>query len=342
MKLNFTSLEYFRKAAKMEHLTKAAEALHIAQPALSRTIRGLEEELGVTLFEREGRNIHLTRDGHILLKHAENFLQEYDEMQQEFADSKNLQQMTVNLAIHSATKLIPSFLAEFRKDHPEAMLEIINPKMEAAPKHTDLTLYSSIHHVENEHTVTLFRENLVMVLPLSDRHARLPYINLADFADRNYIAPPKGFVLRDILETYCGKAGFSPKIVMESDNPDTIHEFVNAGLGIALVPQMTWYNAYSGLASLPVGDMDCHRYLNLSWKTEKAVPLRRAPQGIHYRPFLGIRERKGKQRISHVNGRAFGVRVQRGRLTALRAEGCGRLPSAGCVSLRSGGRKKGS
>lgn len=72
MKLNFTSLEYFRKAAKMEHLTKAAEALHIAQPALSRTIRGLEEELGVTHFEREGRNIHLTRDGHILLKHAEN------------------------------------------------------------------------------------------------------------------------------------------------------------------------------------------------------------------------------------------------------------------------------
>lgn len=55
MKLNFTSLEYFRKAAKMEHLTKAAEALHIAQPALSRTIRGLEEELGVTLFEREGK-----------------------------------------------------------------------------------------------------------------------------------------------------------------------------------------------------------------------------------------------------------------------------------------------
>ena len=342
MKLNFTSLEYFRKAAKMEHLTKAAEALHIAQPALSRTIRGLEEELGVTLFEREGRNIHLTRDGHILLKHAENFLQEYDEMQQEFADSKNLQQMTVNLAIHSATKLIPSFLAEFRKDHPEAMLEIINPKMEAAPKHTDLTLYSSIHHVENEHTVTLFRENLVMVLPLSDRHARLPYINLADFADRNYIAPPKGFVLRDILETYCGKAGFSPKIVMESDNPDTIHEFVNAGLGIALVPQMTWYNAYSGLASpsgrhglppLPEPFLENRR---------KAVPLCRAPQGIHYRPLLGIRERKGKQRISHVIGRAFGVRVQRGRLTALRAEGCGRLSAAGCVPLRSRGREKGS
>lgn len=62
MKLNFTSLEYFRKAAKMEHLTKAAEALHIAQPALSRTIRGLEEELGVTLF-RTGRKKYPSHQG---------------------------------------------------------------------------------------------------------------------------------------------------------------------------------------------------------------------------------------------------------------------------------------
>lgn len=273
MKLNFTSLEYFLKAAEMEHLTKAAEALHIAQPALSRTIRGLEEELNVTLFEKEGRNIRLTRNGHILLKYTENFLREYKAMQQELEDSRNLQQLKVNLSILSATKLIPSFLAEFRKAHPEAILEIINPKMQASARHADLTLYSSIHHIDDDHTVTLFRENLVMVLPLADRHARLPYVNLEDFAHKNYIAPPKGFVLRDILETFCQKAGFSPKVVMESDNPDTIHEFVNAGLGIALVPQMTWYGAFSGLAALPVGDMDCHRYLNLSWKTEGKLSL---------------------------------------------------------------------
>ena len=77
MKLNFTSLQYFQKTAELEHLTKAAEELHIAQPALSRTIRGLEQELEVTLFEHQGRNIRLTRDGHILLKHAQNFLKEF-------------------------------------------------------------------------------------------------------------------------------------------------------------------------------------------------------------------------------------------------------------------------
>lgn len=54
---------YFQKVAELEHLTKAAEALHIAQPALSRTIRSMEEELDVSLFTHQGRNIHLTRDG---------------------------------------------------------------------------------------------------------------------------------------------------------------------------------------------------------------------------------------------------------------------------------------
>lgn len=210
MKLNFTSLAYFKKAAEMEHLTKAAEALHIAQPALSRTIRGLEEELNVTLFEKEGRSIRLTRDGHILLKYAERFLADYDGLQQELKDSRDLQQMTVTLSILSATKLIPAFLAEFKKANPSAMVEIVNPNMPMAHKMPDLTLYSSTNHIENSHTVTLFRESLVMVLPKTDRHANLPYVNLADFRD---------------------------------------------------------------LAALPVGDQDCHRYLNLSWKTEGHLSL---------------------------------------------------------------------
>lgn len=224
-------------------------------------------------MKKEGRSIRLTRDGHILLKYAERFLSDYDSLQQELNDSRDLQQMTVTLAILSATRLIPAFLAEFKKANPQAMVEIVNPNMPSPHKHTDLTLYASVTHVDNSHTVTLFRESLVMVLPKTDRHANLPYINLADFRDRNYIAPPKGFVLRDILETYCSKAGFTPKIVMESDNPDTIHEFVNAGLGIALVPQMTWYNAFRSLAALPVGDLDCHRYLNLSWRTVGRLSL---------------------------------------------------------------------
>lgn len=273
MKLTFSSLEYFQKVAELEHMTRAAKALHIAQPALSRTIQNLENELDVKLFDRQGRSIRLTRDGHILLKHADNFLKEYAEMQQEFKDSRDLQQMTVRLFIQTATKLIPSFLKEFKREHPEAIVELVNPNLAAQANEPDLFLYSSTNHIEKDNSIMLFRESLVMVLPKTNRHARLPYINLADFSAMKYIAPPRGFVLRDTLEFFCNKAGFTPKVVMESDNPETIREFVMAGLGIALVPQMTWYNAFKDLAALAIGDIDCHRYLNLSWKTHGRLSL---------------------------------------------------------------------
>lgn len=104
---------YFQKVAELEHLTKAAEALHIAQPALSRTIRSMEEELDVSLFTHQGRNIHLTRDGHILLKYTNKILGSLDDLRQELQDSRDLQQLTVKLAIMSSSRLIPAFLMKF-------------------------------------------------------------------------------------------------------------------------------------------------------------------------------------------------------------------------------------
>ncbi len=273
MKLNFTSLQYFQKVAELEHLTKAAKALHIAQPALSRTIRGLEEELNVTLFDHQGRNIRLTRDGHILLKHSQNFLKELEAMQQEFKDSRDLQQLTVKLAISSASKLIPTFLMQFKKEHSEALLEIVRPEGPSSLEKMDLAIFSDTKYIDNEHTVSLFRESMVLVFPKSDRHAALPYVSLKDFADCNFIVAPKGFLLRGMLESYCKQLGFAPKIVMESDNPDTVREFVRAGLGVALIPQMTWYAAQQDVAALPIGDVECYRYLYLSWKTDGKLSL---------------------------------------------------------------------
>lgn len=202
MKLNFTSLQYFQKTAELEHLTKAAEELHIAQPALSRIIRGLEQELEVTLFEHQGRNIRLTRDGHILLKHAQNFLKEFDEMQQEFKDSRDLAQSTVKLAIFSAIQMIPNFLMQFKKEHPTAILEILRPDSQQAAAKLDLSLYADLSMIDNDHTVSLFRESLVMILPKNDRHADLPYVSLSDYAEANFIAAPKGFMLRGALEAF--------------------------------------------------------------------------------------------------------------------------------------------
>lgn len=80
--------------------------------------------------------------------------------------------------------------------------------------------------------------------------------------------------LRSTTDQLCYAAGFEPSIVMESDNPNTVREFIRAGLGVAIVPQLTWYAARGeGVESLFLQDDNCYRYLNLSWRTDAPLPL---------------------------------------------------------------------
>lgn len=250
MKLNFTSLLYFQRTAEMQHLTNAAESLHVAQPALSRMISGIEKELGVALFERKGRNIKLTRDGEILLKHAKSFLAELDQLKTDLNESKNLQQMTVTLNIESAAQLIPVFLMKFRQEHPEAILDIRNRSLHHLhSQETDLTLFSSNEPIDSPHTVTLFKENLIVIMP-------------------------KGMWLRKTIDDLCASAGFEANVVMESDNPNTVREFIHAGLGIAVIPQLTWYAARGEHIKMAfLTDDKCYRHLNLSWHTDSQLSL---------------------------------------------------------------------
>lgn len=275
MKLNFISLLYFQRTAEMQHLTKAAESLHIAQPALSRTIGRLEAELGVSLFERTGRSIKLTRDGEILLKHANAFLKQLEQLKHDLKESKNMQQMTVKLYIGSATQLIPVFLMKFKQEHPESILEILNQKSPVSSDiQSDLSLFSSNEKIDNDNTVTLFKENLIMLLPKNHPLAGARQVKLTDFADDKFITAPKGMWLRSTTDQLCYAAGFEPSIVMESDNPNTVREFIRAGLGVAIVPQLTWYAARGeGVESLFLQDDNCYRYLNLSWRTDAPLPL---------------------------------------------------------------------
>lgn len=78
MKFTLMVLRYFQKVAELQHVTRAAEALHVAQPSVSRVIKSMEQELNVPLFERRGRNIILTSYGEVFLRHVDRILKEAD------------------------------------------------------------------------------------------------------------------------------------------------------------------------------------------------------------------------------------------------------------------------
>lgn len=147
MKLTLLALSYFQKTAELQHLTKAAEALHISQPSLSHTIKVLETELGVPLFSRSGRNIVLTRYGEILLRHTNRIMQELNGAQKELADTKEAQKLTVTISLFAASMIIPAFLTRFRQEHPDIRFEILqqhNKPGQTNQTHVDLSLCEAV------------------------------------------------------------------------------------------------------------------------------------------------------------------------------------------------------
>lgn len=286
MKPTLLALSYFQKIAEKQHLTRAAEELHISQPSLSRTMKSLEMELGVPLFERSGRNIVLTRYGEILLRHTERIMTELSLANQELSAMKGALQTTVRFSLFAASKLIPGFLMNFRSLHPDIHLEILQQKIDHEKKNrnsVDLSLYSSISPRDDECSCTLLEEEILLAMPNTDPRASLPSVNLSDFSEAGFIMLQTGKSLRAITDVYCHSAGFTPRISLESDSPDTVREFIRAGLGISFVPKITWHGV-SGehISLLPIASPICRRSIILSWRSD----IEDSPSAILLRDYI--------------------------------------------------------
>ncbi|MCY9357092.1 LysR family transcriptional regulator [Bacillus spizizenii] len=124
MELN--QLEYFKMLAQVQHFTQVAKMLHITQPALSRSIAKLEEELGVPLFERQGRKICLNKYGKMFLKRIQVAITEIEKGKWELLEDLNPISGTVSLAfLHIiGTQMVPKILSEFGKRYPNIQFEL--------------------------------------------------------------------------------------------------------------------------------------------------------------------------------------------------------------------------
>ena len=123
--MEIQQLRYFLVAARYQHVTKAAEEIHIAQPALSQIIKRLESEVGTSLFEKNGRNITLTPEGKILQEEALKILKTIDELPIVLQQKKAERDKTIKIKVSAATIwLMPAIIA-YKKTHPDVNLDFI-------------------------------------------------------------------------------------------------------------------------------------------------------------------------------------------------------------------------
>ncbi|MFT8319974.1 MAG: LysR family transcriptional regulator [Bacillus sp. (in: firmicutes)] len=245
--MEMRQIRYFMEVAKREHVTKAADALHVAQSSVSRQIFHLESELGVDLFIRDGRRVRLTPIGKIFferIKHGINLIDEAArEVKEYLVPEKGMIRIAFQISLAAHT--LPAAIFAFRKRYPEVkfqMVQALNRDLiEGVIKgEYNLAMIAPIPSEQKKLNCSiLFTEQIVALLPIHHPLANKPCIRLRELMDDPFVVLPKGFVFRDIVDQACEEEGFSPEISFEGQDIDALKGLVSAGLGVALMPEVT-------------------------------------------------------------------------------------------------------
>lgn len=245
--MELRQLKYFIEVAKREHVTDAANYLHVAQSAVSRQIFNLEEELGVDLFIREGRTVRLTKIGQIFLEHAERAIHVVDDARRVVEEYRDPEKGTIHIGFSAslASYILPTSISYFRKEHPQVQFvlnegsysELIDAVIRGE---INMALLGPLPQDQKKIKSTpLFTEDIVALLPLNHPLAERPSLKLIELRDEAFILYPKGYVLHDVIMEGCLQRGFHPKVSFEGKDLDAIKGLVSAGLGVTLLPEVT-------------------------------------------------------------------------------------------------------
>jgi DNA-binding transcriptional LysR family regulator len=277
-------LRYFAAVAEHLHFGRAAHSLHISQPPLSRAIRALERELGVTLFARTRRRVELTPEGARLLEHARQALGQLERAVAEVRAMAAGAQGRLRIGFVSLADfgVLPGLLRAYKASHPGVELtlrEMLSPEQAAAlgAGTLDLGLLLPPAGEQLEHVVVQ-RERFVAALPSRHRlAAQRGRIAMRSLAGERFVMVPREIApgLYDIVSGLAARAGFTLNVAQEAIQMQTVVSLVSSGLGAAIVPASLANLGRKGVVYRPIGDPHPSLELWLAWRQGTLAPAGR-------------------------------------------------------------------
>ncbi|MGG5254128.1 LysR family transcriptional regulator [Neobacillus sp. SM06] len=249
--MELRQLRYFIEVAERQHVTEAAEILNVAQSAVSYQITKLEEELGVKLLERVGRNIKVTQIGKIFLHYVKNALKTIEEAKEKVDEYLDPQAGTIKIGYPTslARYWLPNVISAYKEDVPNVTFHLRQGSyaylIDAVKNgEIDLAFLGPVPMKEPDlESKILFMEDIVALLPHRHPLADRKSLSLSDLRTDPFVLFPKGYILRKIVVDACLEAGFEPNITSEGEDMDALKGLVSAGIGVSLLPESTFYDS---------------------------------------------------------------------------------------------------
>ncbi|MBL4828663.1 MAG: LysR family transcriptional regulator [Aliivibrio sp.] len=237
--MNLRHLTYFVTAATTGNITRAAEQLSIAQPALSMAIKKLEQELDLELFERIDKRIFLTSEGEVFLQHCKLILQQVEDAQIATAELKGLKKGTVTIGIPSmlGSYFFPKILMSFKRRYPEIKLIVIEAGTQSirdmlVKGDLDIGVIINDNVPDQLHIEPLITAKMVAVTSIDHPLATLTSITFKQFLSHELIMFRKGYFNREFIDNISQKSNISPNISFETNLLPLILNIVRTGSAI--------------------------------------------------------------------------------------------------------------
>ena len=241
--MELDQLRYFLKVAERGNFTRAAEDLMISQPALSRSIQRLEEELGQPVFERKSRSVSLTDSGTLLQRRAQQVLSILDDTKAEIIDDGESGRIRIGSIPTIAPFFLPDILRQFSEEFPKATVIVQENTTDNLLKsctqgEIDLAILAlpvSAKYLEFEE---LFDEELFLVLPTGHPLADKSTIRLSDVEPLPFVLLDEAHCLSDNIVSFCRQRSFQPVSVEKTSQLATVQELVSLSHGVSMIPDM--------------------------------------------------------------------------------------------------------
>lgn len=279
--MDISRLRSFVALADRLHFGETARLLHMSQPALSKQIRLLEDEIGAQLFDRDRRGVRLTSVGRVLAEEARALVLRADAAldRARRAARGEIGRLSIGFGFSTLT-LVPRVVSRFRGLYPD--VEISLRDMSTADQLEALRAgrldvgFVRLPAGDGLKSLSVLEERLVLVLPSG--HPRAATARVEDVRDEPFVQTPRQLSpsLHDHLLALCASHGFQPKVIQEASEFPTILALVAAGLGVAFVPESALRTRFEGVVTRRVGGRAARWRVGAAWREGCGEPLRDA------------------------------------------------------------------
>ena len=280
--MELTQLRYFAAVAELQHVTRAAERMHVAQPAITKSIHRLEDELGVPLIASRGRNIVLTDYGCALYGMLREPLAALDQIPDQMQQLARRSAYTLHINVLAASRAVTDAVIAYKHDHSEILFSIMQNELTQICDLSVDTLTEKRSTPETAENTVSFQEQILLAVPSHSLYSGLRSIDLKELKEEGFICLAGNRKFRKICDQFCQMAGFHPKIIFESDSPATVRNLIGAGSGIGFWPEHTWGAVGEDVKLVPIANPQCSRELQISLHPQDSARTALVHPFYHY------------------------------------------------------------